>query len=167
MTTTIYGCRLARLKAMPKNTCCSTPSRLLSLAKRLKIGCNECLMLGYLLGIDTFKRLMNDHGVEFYLGRCPLDPGHKCGGVPGAYGLPSLDCCSNKTKPKWMMVGTYLKNHPLANLLVCADCYPNVLHREHRILKHWIVNKIPNDIPEHDLHRIYGIMTRFGGQYTK
>jgi len=110
-------------------------------------------MLGYLLGIDTFKRLMKDHGVEFYLGRCPLDPGHKCGGVPGAYGLPSLDCCSNKTKPKWMMVGTYLKNHPLANLLVCADCYPNVLPREHRILQHWIVNDIPDDIPDHVLHR--------------
>jgi len=66
-------------------------------------------MLGYLLGIDNFKKLMNDHGVEFYLGRCPLDPKYKCG---GAYGLKALDCCSKLSNLECMMVGAKLKDHP-------------------------------------------------------
>jgi len=96
---------------------------------------------------------MKDHGIEFYLGRCPLDPRFRCGGVPGAHGLKCIPCRSKKRNPTWTMVGTYLEDHPLANLFVCTDCYPNVWPREHRILQHRIVNDKPDDIPDHTLNQ--------------
>jgi len=75
-------------------------------------------------------------------------------------GLGALKSCSQKKHPKWMMVGTFLKDHPLANLFVCRDCYQNVWPREYRLLKHRIESEPVESIPLHVVDRYEYLQSR-------
>jgi len=132
--------RLARRKAMPKNTCRSAPAGTQSYSKALQIRYLETLVTWARTGPDKFELVLKDHGMVTVNGACFLDPAkYPCRGVPGTEHLDARPCVANGTCRHTVRVGAVLMQRlanavgsepdaipmdkPLHNLFVCAECF--------------------------------------------
>jgi len=112
---------LARLKAMPNNSCLPPPPRTLSVSKFLDIECLVSVSLCVLLGMEDFNKLLNDHGMRPYKDICPFTP-HGTGyqGVPGSPRLEPKPCISTGKCNRFIRVGVVLPDQPLKNIIEAA-----------------------------------------------